>query len=139
MYVPCAEASHLEMEPCTRLRDLGMTACEKNIGVEESFEEPNRDFKSFGRRESELPMQKEDDAIDLRNILHRDGSVLSAVTPAMLARLRVPIHPGALTHHPPPHACYQTSFTPRPHTSVSTRRSSLIDPRAFERRTVSNS
>ena len=81
------------MEPCTRLRDLGMTACEKNIGVEESFEEPNRDFKSFGRRESELPMQKEDDEIDLRNILHRDGSVLSAVTPAMLAGVQVHSHP----------------------------------------------
>ena len=82
--VSLTEASHLEMEPCTRLRDLGMSACADKIGVE-GFDEAGRDFKSFERRESELPQQKEDDEIDLRNILHRDGSVLSAVTPAMLA------------------------------------------------------
>ena len=82
--VSLTEASHLEMEPCTRLRDLGMSACADKIGVE-GFYEAGRDFKSFERRESELPQQKEDDEIDLRNILHRDGSVLSAVTPAMLA------------------------------------------------------
>jgi (E)-4-hydroxy-3-methylbut-2-enyl-diphosphate synthase len=32
-----------------------------------------------------VPCQKADDAIDLRNILHRDGSVISAVTLAQLA------------------------------------------------------
>ena len=82
--VSLTEASHLEMEPCTRLRDLGTKAATEKFGVEK-FEEKGRDFKDFARRESELPTQKEDDAIDLRNILHRDGSVLSAVTPAMLA------------------------------------------------------
>ena len=82
--VSLTEASHLEMAPCTALRDLGMKACEANMGVEE-FVESARDFKSFGRREAALPMQKDDDEIDLRNVLHRDGSVLSAVTPAMLA------------------------------------------------------
>lgn len=78
--VSLTEASHLEMEPCTRLRDLGTKAATEKFGVE-TFEEKGRDFKDFARRESELPTQKEDDAIDLRNILHRDGSVLSAVTP----------------------------------------------------------
>ena len=82
--VSLTEASHLEMEPCTRLRDLGTKAATEKFGVEK-FEDKGRDFKDFARRESELPTQKEDDAIDLRNILHRDGSVLSAVTPAMLA------------------------------------------------------
>ena len=82
--VSLTEASHLEMEPCTRLRDLGMKACADEIGVDE-FEETGRNFKSFGRRESQLPMQDEADEIDFRNILHRDGSVISAVTPAMLA------------------------------------------------------
>ena len=82
--VSLTEASHLEMEPCTRLRDLGMKACADAIGVDK-FDEVGRDFKSFERRESDLPMQKEDDPIDMRNILHRDGSVLSAVTPAQLA------------------------------------------------------
>jgi (E)-4-hydroxy-3-methylbut-2-enyl-diphosphate synthase len=82
--VSLTEASHLEMEPCTRLRDLGMKACADAAGVDK-FDEAGRDFKSFERRESDLPVQKEDDPIDMRNILHRDGSVLSAVTPAQLA------------------------------------------------------
>ena len=82
--VSLTEASHLEMEPCTRLRDVGHKAAEEKWGVEK-FEEKGRDFKDFARRASDLPVQKEDDAIDLRNILHRDGSVLSAVTPAQLA------------------------------------------------------
>jgi len=82
--VSLTEASHLEMEPCTRLRNLGHKAAEEKWGVEK-FEEKGRDFKDFARRASDLPVQKEDDAIDLRNILHRDGSVLSAVTPAQLA------------------------------------------------------
>jgi (E)-4-hydroxy-3-methylbut-2-enyl-diphosphate synthase len=82
--VSLTEASHLEMEPCTRLRDLGMKACAENVGVE-AFEEQGRDFKSFERRPCDLPSQKADDPIDMRNILHRDGSVLSAVTPAALA------------------------------------------------------
>jgi len=82
--VSLTEASHLEMEPCTRLRDVGHKAAEEKWRVEK-FEEKGRDFKDFARRASDLPVQKEDDAIDLRNILHRDGSVLSAVTPAHLA------------------------------------------------------
>jgi len=82
--VSLTEASHLEMEPCTRLRDLGMKASGAKIGVP-AFTESFRDFKSFERRESELPCQKADDTIDLRNILHRDGTVISSVTPAMLA------------------------------------------------------
>jgi (E)-4-hydroxy-3-methylbut-2-enyl-diphosphate synthase len=64
--VSLTEASHLEMEPCTRLRDLGMKACAEKIGVDE-FVEQGRDFKSFGRRVSELPMQREGDAIDPRD------------------------------------------------------------------------
>ena len=82
--VSLTEASHLEMEPCTRLRDVGHKAAQEKWGVDK-FEEKGRDFKDFARRASDLPVQKEDDAIDLRNILHRDGSVLSAVTPAQLA------------------------------------------------------
>ena len=61
-----------------------LLSCADAIGVDK-FDEAGRDFKSFERRETDPPMQKEDDAIDLRNILHRDGSVLSAVTPAQLA------------------------------------------------------
>ena len=72
------------MEPCTRLRELGMKhvrGCRRRRQVRRG----GRDFTSFERREADLPVQKEDDPIDMRNILHRDGSVLSAVTPAQLA------------------------------------------------------
>tara|TARA_B100001540_G_scaffold11842_1_gene10450 strand:+ start:126 stop:2312 length:2187 start_codon:yes stop_codon:yes gene_type:complete len=82
--VSLTEASELEIEPCTRLANLGMKACADNIGVEQ-FDETVRDFKTFTRRTGDLPEQKDSDAIDFRNILHRDGSVLAAVTTAQLA------------------------------------------------------
>uniref|UniRef100_A0A7S0KIH5 4-hydroxy-3-methylbut-2-en-1-yl diphosphate synthase (ferredoxin), chloroplastic n=1 Tax=Ostreococcus mediterraneus TaxID=1486918 RepID=A0A7S0KIH5_9CHLO len=83
--VSLTEASELEIEPCTRLANLGMKACAENIGVKGGFEETVRDFKSFTRRTGDLPVQKADDAIDFRNILHRDGSVLTAVSTKELA------------------------------------------------------
>ena len=82
--VSLTEASELEIEPCTRLANLGMKACADNIGVDQ-FDETHRDFKVFTRRSGDLPEQKDSDAIDLRNILHRDGSVLAAVTTQQLA------------------------------------------------------
>jgi (E)-4-hydroxy-3-methylbut-2-enyl-diphosphate synthase len=83
--VSLTEASELEIEPCTRLANLGMKACADNIGVKGGFEETARDFKTFTRRTGELPVQADSDKIDFRNILHRDGSVLTAVTTAELA------------------------------------------------------
>ena len=83
--VSLTEASELEIEPCTRLANLGMKACAENIGVKGGFEETVRDFKTFTRRTGDLPVQKADDAIDFRNILHRDGSVLTAVSTKELA------------------------------------------------------
>lgn len=49
--------------------------------------ETTRDFKTFERRSGDLPEQAEGDNMDYRYLLHRDGSVLSAVT---LDQLKTP-------------------------------------------------
>jgi (E)-4-hydroxy-3-methylbut-2-enyl-diphosphate synthase len=78
--VSLTEASELEIEPCTRLANLGMKACAEKLGGEDKFTETKRDFQSFERFNGDLPEQKADETIDYRNVLHRDGSVISAVT-----------------------------------------------------------
>lgn len=83
--VSLTEAPEFEIDPCTRLRDVGQTATSKGWGVP-AFEEKHRDYTTFSRRKGDLPAQKDGDAIDFRGILHRDGSVLSAVTAADLAK-----------------------------------------------------
>ena len=52
---------------------------ETGLGVA-AFEERLRDTHSFGRRVGRLPEQREGDSADFRPLLHRDGSVLSAVS-----------------------------------------------------------
>lgn len=84
--VSLTEAPELEIDPCTRLRDVGMAATRSNIGVG-AFEETHRSFTSFERRKGTLPSQLAGDALDFRGLLHRDGSVLSAVP---LAALQAP-------------------------------------------------
>ena len=44
------------------------------------FPEAHRDIHTFTRRAGRLPEQREGDPVDFRPLLHRDGSVLSAVT-----------------------------------------------------------
>lgn len=83
--VSLTEAPEFEIDPCTRLRDVGTIAASNGWGVP-AYEEAHRDFKTFTRRKGDLPAQKAGDAIDFRGLLHRDGSVLSAVTAADLAR-----------------------------------------------------
>lgn len=50
----------------------------------DSFPETTRDFKLFSRRTGDLPTQQDGDTMDYRYLLHRDGSVLTAVTLAQL-------------------------------------------------------
>ena len=50
-----------------------------------TWRENTRDFKVFSKRESTLPMQEASDPIDIRNVLNRDGSVVSTVTLEALA------------------------------------------------------
>ena len=76
--VSLTEAPELEIDPCTRLRDFGHAVTRNNWGVA-SFQETHRSFTSFERRKGELPVQRQGDAIDFRGLLHRDGSVLTAV------------------------------------------------------------
>ena len=58
---------------------LGARAMEGGWGVE-AFGEAARDTHTFARRVGRLPEQRQGDAIDYRSLLHRDGSVLSALT-----------------------------------------------------------
>lgn len=58
---------------------LGARALEGGWGVE-PFGESGRDIHTFARRVGRLPEQRPGDARDYRPLLHRDGSVLSALT-----------------------------------------------------------
>lgn len=51
----------------------------KQKGLPE-FQENHRRYFDFERRTGQLPLQKEGDLVDVRNVLHRDGSVLMSVT-----------------------------------------------------------
>lgn len=81
--VSLTEDPEYELEPCRFLaRNVGLEAT-TNLAKAESvpkYVEKYRDFTSYEKRKGDLPVQKESDPIDLRSILHRDGSVISAVT-----------------------------------------------------------
>eukprot|EP00873_Tetraselmis_striata_P013600 jgi/Tetstr1/433864/TSEL_023046.t2 len=81
--VSLTEDPHLEINPCGRLATLGEEACAQNIGVQD-FPETRRNFAEFVRRTGTLPEQREGESVDFRSLLHRDGSVLSAITLADL-------------------------------------------------------
>ena len=57
---------------------LGARAMEGGWGVE-PYGESGRDIHTFARRVGRLPEQRPGDALDYRPLLHRDGSVLSAL------------------------------------------------------------
>ena len=65
--------------PPLLLQALGTNAAKTGLGVE-SFQERYRDTHSFARRVGRLPEQRTGDSVDYRPLLHRDGSVLSAVS-----------------------------------------------------------
>ena len=58
---------------------MGNQAAQEQWGVE-AFEEKHRDIHSFAKRVGQLPEQQQGDEVDYRGLLHRDGSVISAVT-----------------------------------------------------------
>ena len=69
--VSLTEDPEFEMDPCTRLANLGTEAATAGWGVEE-FGEVTRDTHSFSRRVGRLPEQRESDGdADFRNLLHR--------------------------------------------------------------------
>ncbi|BBN11194.1 (E)-4-hydroxy-3-methylbut-2-enyl-diphosphate synthase [Marchantia polymorpha subsp. ruderalis] len=77
--VSLTEAPEYEIDPCTRLANLGMKASAEQRGVD-AFEDNHRRYFDFQRRTGTLPAQKEGDTVDYRGVLHRDGSVLMSVS-----------------------------------------------------------
>jgi GcpE protein len=74
--------SHLSMGHGHRrmLAGWGERAVATGLGIEE-YHETTRDTHDFGRRVGQLPEQRQTDGeVDYRSLLHRDGSVLSAIT-----------------------------------------------------------
>jgi (E)-4-hydroxy-3-methylbut-2-enyl-diphosphate synthase len=80
--VSLTEDPEYEIDPCGRLAALGTTAAEQAWGVE-PFEE-HRDTHLFTRRTGVLPERREGETLDMSQLLHRDGSVLSVVDLAEL-------------------------------------------------------
>ncbi|KAL6759003.1 GcpE protein-domain-containing protein [Haematococcus lacustris] len=83
--VSLTEDPEYELDPCRRLAGLGQAAASQGWGVP-AFEELARDTHTFKRRTGDLPVQQEADTFDFRGVLHRDGSVLSAVDGAAFSR-----------------------------------------------------
>uniref|UniRef100_A0A0D3ED64 4-hydroxy-3-methylbut-2-en-1-yl diphosphate synthase (ferredoxin), chloroplastic n=1 Tax=Brassica oleracea var. oleracea TaxID=109376 RepID=A0A0D3ED64_BRAOL len=77
--VSLTEPPEEEIDPCKRLANLGTKAAELQQGVA-PFEEKHRHYFDFQRRTGDLPVQKEGEEVDYRNVLHRDGSVLMTVS-----------------------------------------------------------
>jgi len=87
--VSLTEDPEYEIDPCQRLAKVGETACAEGWGVAD-FGERLRDTHAFARRVGDLPEQvAEDGDYDYRGLLHRDGTVFSAVTLAGLKQADV--------------------------------------------------
>jgi len=76
--VSLTEDPHYEIQPCRILANIGTEAVTQRFGVPEFGE--RRAWRSFGRRAADLPAQRLGDELDYRPLLHRDGSVLGAVS-----------------------------------------------------------
>lgn len=87
--VSLTEDPEFEFEPCNTLCSKAESSVATNP-VSYDLQKAvtpyvdTRDVTSFGRRQGVLPEQDEGDKIDVRGYLHRDGSVLNAVTKEML-------------------------------------------------------
>ena len=86
--VSLTEDPWLELDPAGKLKAIADAQLKAEAASSKipTWRESTRDFKVFAQREVQLPLQQEADALDMRNILHRDGSVLSAVTLEQLAQ-----------------------------------------------------
>lgn len=93
--VSLTEDPEFEYEPCNRLAEIASSrlasaspdALKRQTAVK-SYKD-TRNIESYSRRQGELPEQQDGDAVDVRGFLHRDGSVLSVVTPEMFAKENV--------------------------------------------------
>jgi hypothetical protein len=76
----CLHCSAVSFRHGRQLAGWGERAVATGLGIEE-YHETTRDTHDFGRRVGQLPEQREKDGdVDYRSLLHRDGSVLSAIT-----------------------------------------------------------
>jgi len=86
--VSLTEDPEFEHGPCNRLAEIASDRLYINPEAKARQDavkpyKDTRDFQSFSRRQGDLPTQKEDDPIDVRGFLNRDGSVITAVKPEM--------------------------------------------------------
>ena len=89
--VSLTEDPEFEYEPCNRLGEIAESrvaatnpdAKARQAAVAKYTD--TRDITTFARRHGELPSQREGDSVDVRGFLHRDGSVMSTVSPEMLS------------------------------------------------------
>mmetsp|Transcript_29746 Transcript_29746/g.45089 ORF Transcript_29746/g.45089 Transcript_29746/m.45089 type:complete len:752 (-) Transcript_29746:303-2558(-) len=93
--VSLTEDPEFEYEPCNRLAEIAegrLAATNPEAAARQAAVKPyedTRDITSFSRRQGLLPEQEEGDKIDVRGFLHRDGSVVSTVTPEMFKKENV--------------------------------------------------
>lgn len=82
-----------------QLANLGTKACKEQWGVQ-SYDEKHRDIHDFAKRIGRLPEQREGDEVDYRGLLHRDGSVISAVSLQVgaLSSAILPLRPHLCMH-----------------------------------------
>ncbi|GMI46590.1 hypothetical protein TrCOL_g11105 [Triparma columacea] len=90
--VSLTEDPEFEYAPCNRLAEIAETRLyvpgRPSSSKQDSVPayEDTRDITSFARRPADLPSQAPGDSVDARGFLHRDGSVVMAVSPGMLAK-----------------------------------------------------
>ena len=88
--VSLTEDPEFEYAPCNRLAELAgnelSEAARKTQTAVPKYED-KRDVTLFTRQRGRLPAQREGDKLDYRGLLHRDGSVLTALPTAELTQL----------------------------------------------------
>eukprot|EP00568_Trieres_chinensis_P003659 CAMPEP_0183308100 /NCGR_PEP_ID=MMETSP0160_2-20130417/19815_1 /TAXON_ID=2839 ORGANISM="Odontella Sinensis, Strain Grunow 1884" /NCGR_SAMPLE_ID=MMETSP0160_2 /ASSEMBLY_ACC=CAM_ASM_000250 /LENGTH=750 /DNA_ID=CAMNT_0025471857 /DNA_START=110 /DNA_END=2358 /DNA_ORIENTATION=+ len=93
--VSLTEDPEFEYEPCNALADMAASrlatnpdAAARQAAVKTYVD--TRDITAFDRRHGALPEPKEGDKVDVSGFLHKDGAVISAVTPDMLTKENIP-------------------------------------------------
>lgn len=89
--VSLTEDPEFEHTPCNRLAEIADARLfvNEDAAQRQSAVKPyvdTRDITSFSRRQGDLPMQSEEDPIDVRGFLNRDGSVITSVKPEMFSK-----------------------------------------------------
>jgi (E)-4-hydroxy-3-methylbut-2-enyl-diphosphate synthase len=89
--VSLTEDPEFEYEPCNRLAEIAQSrlAINPDARARQAAVKPYKDTRvitTYARRVGQLPEQREEDKVDVRGFLHRDGSVFAVVTPEMLAK-----------------------------------------------------